>query len=161
MTKLEWPRQQTQMGSGHFVGHLIIGCWTKHIFELEWKVDRSNSYIKFGRNPIKNDWVRVTTTANIDSWWPFCLPSWLSDVRQNPYSNLNKRLMEAIHIWNLEKIRLKMTELEWPRTDRQTGKLKTIEHRQHSLVGHFVHILSLVTDNNPSWINKRKGGEWC
>ena len=24
----------------------------------------------------------------------------------------------------------------------------------------FVHILSLVTDNNPSWMNQRKGGEW-
>ena len=23
-----------------------------------------------------------------------------------------------------------------------------------------MHILSLVTDNNPSWINQRKGGEW-
>ena len=24
---------------------------------------------------------------------------------------------------------------------------------------YFVHILSLVTDNNPSWMNQRKGGE--
>ena len=51
--------------------------------------------------------------------------------------------MEAIHIWNLEDIQLKMTKLEWPqqRTDRRmdrqtdgrTGKPKTIELRQ--LVG--------------------------
>ena len=51
---------------------------------------------------------------------PFCRPSWLSDVRQNPYWNLNERLVEAIHIWNLEEFWLKMTELEWTRTDRQT-----------------------------------------
>ena len=25
---------------------------------------------------------------------------------------------------------------------------------------YFMHILSLVTDNNPSWMNQRKGGEW-
>ena len=25
---------------------------------------------------------------------------------------------------------------------------------------YFVHILSLVTDNNPSWMIQRKGGEW-
>ena len=25
---------------------------------------------------------------------------------------------------------------------------------------YFVHILSLVTDNNPSWTIQRKGGEW-
>ena len=25
---------------------------------------------------------------------------------------------------------------------------------------YFVHILSLVTDNNPSWMIKRKEGEW-
>ena len=34
---------------------LVMGCWTKSIFELEQKVDGSNSYIKFGRNHIKND----------------------------------------------------------------------------------------------------------
>ena len=25
---------------------------------------------------------------------------------------------------------------------------------------YFVHILSLVTDNNPSWMNQQKGREW-
>ena len=25
---------------------------------------------------------------------------------------------------------------------------------------YFVHILSLVTDNNPSWMIQQKGGEW-
>ena len=73
---------------------LIIGCRTKPTFKLEQKVDGSNLYIKFGRNPIKNDRVRVTTTVDIDR----CRPSWLSNVRQNPYSNLNEKLMKAIHI---------------------------------------------------------------
>ena len=54
----------------------------------------------------------MTTTADIDRWRQLCRPSWLSDVGQNPYSNLNERLIEAIHIRNLEEIRLKMTELE-------------------------------------------------
>ena len=97
---------------------LVIWCWTKRIFKLEREVDGSNPYMKFGRNPIKNDWIRVTTTADIDSpdrWRPFCRPSWLSDVGQNPYSNLNERLMEAIHIWNLKEIWLKMIALEWTR----------------------------------------------
>ena len=48
--------------------------------------------------------------ADIDRWRPFCHPSWLSDVRQNQYLNMNERLMEAIHIRNLEEIRLKMTK---------------------------------------------------
>ena len=70
---------------------LVIGCRKKLIFELEWEVDRSNPYMKFGRNQIKNDWVRVTTTVNIDRWWPFCRPSLVSAVGQNPYSNLKKK----------------------------------------------------------------------
>ena len=77
---------------------LVIRCQTKLILELEQKVDGSNSYIKFGRNLIKNDWVRVTTTADIDRWRPFCRPSWLSSVEQNPTSNLKEKLMKAIHI---------------------------------------------------------------
>ena len=48
-------------------------------------------------------------TADIERWRPFCQPSWLSYVGQNPYSNLNERLMETIHIRNFEEIRLKMT----------------------------------------------------
>ena len=85
-------------------------CWTKPIFKLDRVVDGRNLYMKFGRNLTKSDCVRVTTTADIDIWRPFCRPSWLSDVGQNPYSNLNVRLKEAIHIRNLEEIRLKMTE---------------------------------------------------
>ena len=112
---------------------LVIVCQTKPIFELEWEFDESNPYMKFERNLIKkNDWVRVTTTADIDMWRPFCRPSWLSDVGQNQYLNLNERLVEAIHIWNMEEILLKITKLEWPRTDRRTDKPKTIELRQHS-----------------------------
>ena len=49
----------------------------------------------------------MTMTAVTDRRWPFCVPSWLSFSRQNPYSNLNESLMKAIHIWNLEEIRLK------------------------------------------------------
>ena len=66
-------------------------------------------------------WLGVTTTADTDRRQPFCPPSWLPFVRQNPYPNLNESLMKAIHIWNLEEIRLKMTKLEWPwqGTDRQ------------------------------------------
>ena len=40
---------------------LVIGRRTRPIFELELEVDKSNLYMKFGRNPIKNDSVRVTT----------------------------------------------------------------------------------------------------
>ena len=68
----------------------------------------------------------MTTKADIDRWLPFGRQPWLSHVRQNPYSNLNQSLMEAIHIRNLEEIRLKMTELELPRTDGWTdGQAKT------------------------------------
>ena len=57
--------------------------------------------MNFGKNLIKNDWVRVTTRADIDRWWPFCRQSWLLDVEQNPYSNLNERLVDAsiYEIW--------------------------------------------------------------
>ena len=92
MTKLEWPRQQTLIGGGHFVSHLgyqmldktRIQTWTK-----DWC--KQFIYMKFGRNLIKSNVVRVTTTAAIDRW----RPSWLSDVGQNPYSNLNKRLTKS------------------------------------------------------------------
>ena len=55
MTKLESPRQQTLIGGGVLSAILVIGCRTKPIFQLERTVDGSNSYITFGRNPIKND----------------------------------------------------------------------------------------------------------
>ena len=90
---------------------LGIGCPTKPVFQLEREVDGSNPYMKFGRDLIKNDCVRVTMTADFDRWLPFRRPSWVSDVGQNPYSNLNERLLEAIHIRNLEEIQFKMTEL--------------------------------------------------
>ena len=32
----------------------------------------------------------MTKKVDIDRWQPFCRPSWLSDVGQNPYSNLNE-----------------------------------------------------------------------
>ena len=77
---------------------LVIECQTKPVFKLEQEDDGSNPYMKFGRNLIKNDRVRVTMTADIDRWGPFCRPSWLLDDGQNPYWNLNERMMEAIHI---------------------------------------------------------------
>ena len=98
MTKLEGPPKRTLIGSGHFVGHLCYRMLEKPVFKLERKVDGSHSYMNFGKNLIKNDCVRVTTIADIDRWRPFCRPSWLSDVGQNPYSNLNDRLLKAIHI---------------------------------------------------------------
>ena len=59
-------------------------------------------------------------------------------VRQKKlYSNLNESLMEAIHIWNLEEIRLNMTKLEWPRQrvdKRKDGQAETIKIMFCSLV---------------------------
>ena len=37
------------------------------VFQLEQEFDRSNPYMKFGRNPIENDLVRLTTTADTAS----------------------------------------------------------------------------------------------
>ena len=116
MAELEWPRKQILICGSHFVGHLGYRMLDKNPYwNLNKRFNGSNLYMKFGRNLIKNDWVRVTTTVDIDIWRPFCRPSWLLDVQQNPYSNFNERLMEAIHIWNLEEIWLHMTELAWPR----------------------------------------------
>ena len=42
-----------------------------------------------------------------DRRWPFCRPSWLSFIDKNGIS-----LIKAIHIRNLEEIRLQMTKLE-------------------------------------------------
>ena len=54
---------------------------------------------------------------------PFYRPSWLSFIEQNPFSNLNDSLTEAIHIWNLEEIRWLLTKLECPQKgmDRRTN----------------------------------------
>ena len=43
---------------------LVIVRRIKPVFELETEFDRSNPYMKFKINPIKNDYVRVTTTAD-------------------------------------------------------------------------------------------------
>ena len=43
---------------------LVIVCPTKLIFQLETGFDGSNPNMKFGRNLIKNDLVRVTTTVD-------------------------------------------------------------------------------------------------
>ena len=89
---------------------------TKPASKLEWEFDESNPYIKFGKNLIKNAQVRVTTAADTDRLWPF----WLSLVRQNPYSNLNKFDGSNPYL-KYGRNPIKMTELKWPqwRTDRQ------------------------------------------
>ena len=46
--------------SSHFVGHLVY--YLSNIFKLGGEFDGSNSYMKFGRNSMKNDQVRLTTT---------------------------------------------------------------------------------------------------
>ena len=33
----------------------LMGCRTKPVFKLEGEVGESNTYMKFGRYPIKND----------------------------------------------------------------------------------------------------------
>ena len=53
------------IGGSHFVGHLdYCSSEKKNIFKLEPEFDGSNPFMKFGRNPIKNDQVRVTTTVD-------------------------------------------------------------------------------------------------
>ena len=52
-------------GGCHFVGHLDNrSSEKKNISDLEPEFDGSNPYMKFGRNLIKNDLVRVTTTED-------------------------------------------------------------------------------------------------
>ena len=96
MTELDWPRQRILIDGGHFVGHLVIWCLTKPVFRLKLEVDGSNPFTKFERNPIKHDWVRVTTTVDIDKWRPFCWPSWLSDEvdGSNPYMKFGRNLIK-------------------------------------------------------------------
>ena len=43
---------------------LVIVCRTKSIFELEPEFGGSNLYMKFERNPINNDQVRMTTPVD-------------------------------------------------------------------------------------------------
>ena len=50
------------------------------------------------------------TQEQTDRGRSFCQPSCLSNVVQNPYSNLNQNLMDAIHKLNLKEIQLKMTK---------------------------------------------------
>ena len=40
---------------------LVIGCQTKPVFAIKREIGGSNPYMKFGRNRIKKDLVRVTT----------------------------------------------------------------------------------------------------
>ena len=49
--------------------------------------------MKFG-----SDSMKMTTTADTDRRRLFGQPSWLSFVGQNPYSNSNESLVEAINI---------------------------------------------------------------
>ena len=46
----------TLIGGSHFYG--LLACRSteiKNVFKLEGEFDESNPYMKFGRNPIKND----------------------------------------------------------------------------------------------------------
>ena len=45
---------------------LVIVCQTKPVLDLEGVFDGSHPYMKFGRNPMKNDQVRVTTDRRTD-----------------------------------------------------------------------------------------------
>ena len=55
MTKIRMTTTADIDMGGHFVGHFGYHMSDKTVFELEREVDRSNPYMKFGRNPIKND----------------------------------------------------------------------------------------------------------
>ena len=48
--------KMTLIGGSNFYG-LLADCSTerKNVFKLEREFDESNPYMKFGRNPIKND----------------------------------------------------------------------------------------------------------
>ena len=69
MTKLECPQEQTNKRRPFLVAISFIVRLTKPIFELRREFDRSNPYVKFGRNPMKNDQVRVTTDRHSYKWW--------------------------------------------------------------------------------------------
>ena len=110
---------------------LIIACRTKCVFELEGEIDGRHPYMKFLRIQLKMTIKsRLTTTADTNKRRPFCLPSWLSFVEQNPYSNLKENLMDAIHIYEI-----------WKKSDK-----KWLSKSDHDRIligdGHFVCHLS-------------------
>ena len=62
MTKLVSTRANEK--AAILLAILFIICLTKPIFQLGREFDKSNPYMKFGRNSMKNDQVRVT----MDLW---------------------------------------------------------------------------------------------
>ena len=97
MTKLEPPQQRNLYVAAILSAILIISSQIKPIFKHEPEFDESNVYMKFERNRIKMSKLE-RPKQQPDMWQPFCQPSWISFVVQNPYSFWNQGLMEAIHI---------------------------------------------------------------
>ena len=115
---------------------MLVCCYcgkVQNIVETKWQIKISEIHMKHIIGHQNS--VRVTTIANTDRLRPFCQPFWLSIVWYCPYSNLNESLMEAVQIWNLEEIWLKITKLEWTRQLTLIG------------VGHFVGHLGYRLSN--------------
>ena len=70
MTKVECPQVQTHRRRPICRPSWLSFIRQQPIFELERVFDGSYPYMKFGRNQIKNDYVRVTKTADgqTDGW---------------------------------------------------------------------------------------------
>ena len=94
----------SEKGISVLVTIFIIVHRTKPIFRHEQWFDESSPYMKFGRNWVINDEVKVSICAN---WQVAAIlqPSWLSLIRQYPLSILGgKRLMRVIHTSNFDNI---------------------------------------------------------
>ena len=95
---LSWRVHKSKTtGCCHLGGHLVyLSSEIKHIWHLS-EFDKSNFYMKFGRNWVIDDQVAVSTSAI----WQVIL---VIIHRKLPLPKLCMSLMNVIHIWNLEEI---------------------------------------------------------
>ena len=79
---------------------LTIVYWTKSIFKLSQEFDQSNPFVKFGRNQMINDQVKVSTSANQQK----AVAIFVIFHKTKPISKLGESLMEVINIYKIWKI---------------------------------------------------------
>ena len=69
-------------------------------------------------------------TAGTDKRRPFCGPSWLSFIKQNPYLKWNESLMEAIHIMKFGRNPIKNDQVRVTMDGQTDGQAETKDHSQ-------------------------------
>ena len=104
-----------------------------------------------------------TVRAVVSNWWKYVYTTWQSSntvraVASNWWTHAYIT-WQSFCLFVLLLYALSQQLWSW-QDDQFTYHTFFLGKLEQAVNQYYVHILSLVTDNNPSWMIQQKGGEW-